>query len=708
LERGKEIFMSGIYRLGEYEIDSLRRQIRLNGDVVPVAQKPFEVLLYLIHRVGQVVSKEELMEAIWPQAFVEEANLTQSIFLLRKALQDKAAGGRYIVTVPGRGYQLGVAVVEGGEGEFEAEPLVAVPAAQEVEPGRTRNWGKTAAVVGVAVLMLGVLGFGGWRMWRHGSGSEATFTLRRLTNSGDVRATAISASGSYVAYVSKDALGAESVSVSDLRSRTSRVILRDEVEIFEDVTFSPDELYLYFRSYLKADPQEVSSEHRVPLLGGEPVLVVTDIDGPVSFLDGGKRVCFWRSSAADTFSFLSADAESGKEERTIASSGRPRPIFAACAPDGEKAAISTEVGGISILDFKTGERKPFYQSAQGNEIYEGLMWRSDGSELIGTAITPFDFYPSVFSVSYPQAERTLITHDIDSYGSPGITAGGETIVARQGNMNAQFQSFNLPLLAVNPEVSSFPWTDFLGWTGDDKIVGSAAEGGIKKKDVEDGRENVIQMPDGVRFLQPNGCGAGSLVAAGSDSAHKGISIWHMDADGSRLEQLTHGPEDILPACSPDGKWVLYADNSFRQKATIYRVSAKGGAAVKVGEGSVWFAVSHTGGRLAWIEDDGHEIALVQADLESGRRIGSVRVPAQLKASRSISFSPDDRHIFLVSRGNTADSIYDLPLNGSAPVKQIEFRGARVAAVAVSPGGKRLGIVTVKPVSDVVLLERSHP
>jgi hypothetical protein len=50
----------------------------------------------------------------------------------------------------------------------------------------------------------------------------------------------------------------------------------------------------------------------------------------------------------------------------------------------------------------------------------------------------------------------------------------------------------------------------------------------------------------------------------------------------------------------------------------------------------------------------------------------------------------------------------LPLDGSAPVKQIEFRGARVVAVAVSPTGKHLGVVTVKPVSDVVLLERSHP
>jgi DNA-binding winged helix-turn-helix (wHTH) protein len=220
--------MSGMYRLGEYEIDLLRRQIRLNGEVVPIAQKPFEVLLYLIERVGRVVSKEELMEAIWPHAFVEEANLTQSIFLLRKALQDKAAASRYIITVPGRGYQLGVeavAVADGGEEGWKADPQMAAPVTQKVELRRPRNWSWAAVAVGVSALALGLFGFAGWRMWRHRKGVEPSFTLRRLTNSGDVQATAISVSGTYVAYVSKDALGSESVSIANLRSRTSRVMM---------------------------------------------------------------------------------------------------------------------------------------------------------------------------------------------------------------------------------------------------------------------------------------------------------------------------------------------------------------------------------------------------------------------------------------------------------------------------------------------------
>ena len=68
-------------------------------------QKVFQLLLFLLENPGRILSKREVMDAVWPQAFVEEANLTQSIFLLRKALGEQPGRNRYIVTVPGEGYQ---------------------------------------------------------------------------------------------------------------------------------------------------------------------------------------------------------------------------------------------------------------------------------------------------------------------------------------------------------------------------------------------------------------------------------------------------------------------------------------------------------------------------------------------------------------------------------------------------------------------------
>jgi DNA-binding winged helix-turn-helix (wHTH) protein len=72
--------------------------------------KTFDLLLYLAEHPHQLVTKEELLAAVWPGAFVEESNLTQHIFLLRKALAGSKPDGRAVVTVPGKGYQFTAAV----------------------------------------------------------------------------------------------------------------------------------------------------------------------------------------------------------------------------------------------------------------------------------------------------------------------------------------------------------------------------------------------------------------------------------------------------------------------------------------------------------------------------------------------------------------------------------------------------------------------
>jgi Tol biopolymer transport system component len=181
----------------------------------------------------------------------------------------------------------------------------------------------------------------------------------------------------------------------------------------------------------------------------------------------------------------------------------------------------------------------------------------------------------------------------------------------------------------------------------------------------------------------------------------------MNADGSNLKQLSPGPEDILAACTPDGRWVVYADNSFRNPGTIYRVSSDGGTPQKLAEGTVWVALSHHGDRLAWIKDTDSQQTLVLTDLNTGQQTATLHVPSTLHAVRSLTFAPDDESLFFIVRGESADSVYDLPLDGSAPTKQIEFRGARLSTLMVSPSGKYLGAVTAKPVSDAVLLEE-HP
>ena len=95
---------SSAYEFGPYRVDPLARSLTRQGQVIALPPKAVEVLVELVKRPGVVVSKEELMEAVWPETFVEQANLNQMIFLLRRAL-GTTEEREYIATVPKRGYR---------------------------------------------------------------------------------------------------------------------------------------------------------------------------------------------------------------------------------------------------------------------------------------------------------------------------------------------------------------------------------------------------------------------------------------------------------------------------------------------------------------------------------------------------------------------------------------------------------------------------
>ena len=93
------------YEFSSFRLDAARRVLLMEGKHLALAPKVFDTLLVLVQRRGQVVEKDELMKLLWPDSFVEEANLTQNVSLLRKLLGESPNDHRYIVTVPGRGYR---------------------------------------------------------------------------------------------------------------------------------------------------------------------------------------------------------------------------------------------------------------------------------------------------------------------------------------------------------------------------------------------------------------------------------------------------------------------------------------------------------------------------------------------------------------------------------------------------------------------------
>jgi DNA-binding winged helix-turn-helix (wHTH) protein/class 3 adenylate cyclase len=108
------------YQFGPFTLDTAERALLRDGSLVPLTPKAYETLLALVQNHGRVLEKEEIMRAVWPDTFVEEANLAVNISSLRKALGPKPDGSHYIETVPRRGYR------------FTAQPREVIEEADEI------------------------------------------------------------------------------------------------------------------------------------------------------------------------------------------------------------------------------------------------------------------------------------------------------------------------------------------------------------------------------------------------------------------------------------------------------------------------------------------------------------------------------------------------------------------------------------------------
>jgi DNA-binding winged helix-turn-helix (wHTH) protein len=100
------------FRFGEFRLYPTEHLLLREEIPVPLAPKAFEILSYLVQNSGRLIKREALMEAIWPDSFVEETNLTLNISLLRKALETAPDAQPYIETVPRKGYRFNVEVTE--------------------------------------------------------------------------------------------------------------------------------------------------------------------------------------------------------------------------------------------------------------------------------------------------------------------------------------------------------------------------------------------------------------------------------------------------------------------------------------------------------------------------------------------------------------------------------------------------------------------
>jgi DNA-binding winged helix-turn-helix (wHTH) protein len=101
-----------LYEFGPFRIDTANRLLLRDGKPVALKPKVVDTLLVLIENSGRVLEKDELIQKLWPDSFVEEGNLTQNVYEIRKALDSGEEAESYIETIPRRGYRFAVPVKE--------------------------------------------------------------------------------------------------------------------------------------------------------------------------------------------------------------------------------------------------------------------------------------------------------------------------------------------------------------------------------------------------------------------------------------------------------------------------------------------------------------------------------------------------------------------------------------------------------------------
>ena len=171
------------YEFGPFQIDKLNHLMLRNGETVPLKPKVFDTLLLLVENRGRVLDKDEMLGRLWPDTVVEESNLSQNIYLLRKVLGEGADGEPYIETLPKRGYRFVASVneveVDGHAPEPSERPLKDIAGAAPIQARRASRRPVAVAIFGFLLLLATGSGFYVWKT-RNSRPSDSSAEIRSV------------------------------------------------------------------------------------------------------------------------------------------------------------------------------------------------------------------------------------------------------------------------------------------------------------------------------------------------------------------------------------------------------------------------------------------------------------------------------------------------------------------------------------------------
>jgi eukaryotic-like serine/threonine-protein kinase len=728
LERHSQLGTS--VRFGPFELDVRSAELHYNGRKTLLNEQPLQVLLALLERPGELVSREELIQRLWPDGtFVDyERGLNKAVNKLRDVLRDSADSPRFVETIPRRGYRF-IAPLEGGSAHLPAGG-VAVPVPTQLKVpffsariligAAKRHKSAVAAVLGALLLLLIAVGFGVYK-WSTGRGSPLNLQnmrITRLTDNGKAKDVAISPDGSYVVYVLREG-EKQSLWVRQVAAESTVQILPPDMVEFYGLTFSPDGNYIYF---VRSDKGtfNLANLYQMPTLGAAPRLLIEDIDTPVTFSPDGKSFAFIRGDGAKGESYLITANINGGDEKVLATKKNPQSFTVASfgtwtgflgpawSPDGT-TIVASAMGGVrggyfSVIAVSVSDGK-VREIFASNSLIGRPRWLSGGDGLLMVIADPASgLGGQIWYLSYPHGTVQRVTNDLTNY-TPccvDLTRTANTIATVEDNYVGDLWLAPGEVADKARQITSSEAIVDASWLTDDKIVVQNTKSDLLTVD-HNGADRRLLTPDAHNVRAAATCGDGRHIVF--ESFRPADNIWKMDANGSSPTQLTSGDGESVPDCSPDGKWVVYQSlGRFPEGYTLWRVPMEGGDPVQLTHQLADRPRISPDGRLVSYvtlgsPPAGHDVMVV-IESASGQRRYSWDMPPD---AGDFHWAPDGQAVdYVITRG-VVSNLWRQRLTGG-PAKQItDFKSGRIFKFGWSRDGKQLLTVRGDISSDVILI-----
>jgi Tol biopolymer transport system component/DNA-binding winged helix-turn-helix (wHTH) protein len=754
-----------LYEFGPFRLDVDERLLMRDGRMTPLPPKVFDTLLVLVENSGRVVSKDELMQSLWPDTFVEESNLTQNISQLRRALGDGAAGAQYIETIPKRGYrfvagvhplaaQAAAAQAAGsmdeaiaanghapiGSAESSAQLASLENALPPADEAAAENLERRRALMVAALLSLSLaivalaVVVASRRAGADAAQSGTAFqqiALTKQTTSGNALLPAISHDGKYVAYVAEDG-DLQSLWVKQTAINNNAQVIAPAEVVFRGVTFSRDNDFIYYVARPKGG--QVHKLYQVPLLGGAPREVATNVDSPITFSPNGQYFAFVRYTPSQRETALIVARLDGSEERKLATRKGPEELSLlgpSWSPDGRLIAC-----GAYIV-----EQGEFFMQALAVRVEDGssepigsqkwsyigqLAWLGDGGGVVFSAWqrTWGVYGDQLWLLTFPKGEARRLTNDMNSYD--GVSASANTaapalpalLVTRRTDRVSRIWIAPIHAGGFDADRATQIQSGFgdhdsewfgLDWTLDGRLVyGSQASGNV---DVwittADGKQQRQLTRDPQNDIMPAVTPDGRYIVFVSDRAG-GRKIWRMEIDGGGLKQLTRGQSDNFPSLTPDGRWVVYSSYGGDGPA-LWKVSIDGGEPAQL---------SPSLANRPVVSPDGKWISCFCKDAKDGRYKAALipfegGEPIFVEGMEQPDFhilrwAPDSRALTYIATRQGVSNIWSKPIDGG-PARQLTgFTSDRIFRFAWSRDGKFLACERGMIINDAVLISDGKP